>query len=227
MARRGPHHIMIEEINYFYLMGGQTMKLIWHGHSCFELGTEAWTVVVDPYRVDAVPGYAPLRLTADTVYCSHEHRDHAGREQVSLTGREPAVQVEELHTFHDDQQGALRGESIIHIFSAEGLRVAHMGDLGCQLEPEQMEALRGLDAMLIPVGGYYTIDAAQADALVEELKPRVVIPMHYRTEKFGYDVIGLLNEFLALRKDAVYYNANTLELSADTPAQTAILAYQG
>ena len=174
------------------------MRLIWNGHSCFTLETAGGTVVVDPYLDGSVPGLAPIRLRADAVYCSHDHRDHGARELVALTGEKPDVAVETIHTWHDDQQGAQRGPNTIHIFQAEGLRVAHLGDLGCELEPEQMDALKGLDALMIPVGGFYTIDAGQARALVEQLKPRVTIPMHYRSASFGYDVIAPLEDYLAL-----------------------------
>ncbi len=203
------------------------MKLIWNGHSCFTLDTAQGSVVFDPYADGSVPGYAPLELAADTVLCSHDHKDHGAKELVKQTRRAVSFQVETIDTFHDPERGALRGKNTIHIITAEGLRVAHMGDLGCELEPAQKEKLRGLDAMLLPVGGHFTIDAAQAAALADELKPRVVIPMHYRGEGFGYDVIGPVEDFLKLRSDVKRYDGNTLELTAATPAQTAVLTYLG
>ena len=145
---------------------------------------------------------------------------------MALTGRTPAFQVERLDTFHDDSQGSQRGKNTIHILSSQGLRVAHLGDLGCSPAPEQMDRLMGLDALLIPVGGYYTIDAQQAHALVRALKPRVVVPMHYRSDTFGFDVISRLEDFLALCGQVVRYEGNTLELTRHTPAQTAVLTYQ-
>ena len=201
------------------------MRILWNGHSCFTLETAEGTVVLDPYRNGSVPGLAPLRLTADSVYCSHDHADHGGAELVALTGKTPALQVEALPTWHDGQRGAKRGPNRIHIFQAEGLRVAHLGDLGCALEPDQVARLQNLDALMIPVGGFYTIDAKQAHALVEQLRPRVTIPMHYRGESFGYDVIGPLEDYLALCGDVVRYPSNVLELTGDTPAQTAVLTY--
>lgn len=201
------------------------MKLIWNGHSCFTLSTADGTLVLDPYLDGSVPGYAPLKLVADAVYCSHEHRDHGGRDRVALSGTAANVAVEEIATFHDPEKGALRGPNTIRIFSAEGLRVAHLGDLGCELEPAQKKRLTGLDAVLIPVGGHFTIDARQAKALVDEIKPRVVVPMHYRSPDFGYDVIGPAEDFLALCDNVVRYPGNTLELTLSTPAQTAVLTY--
>ena len=203
------------------------MNLIWNGHSCFTLETAEGSVVFDPYQDGSVPGLSPLRLSADRVLCSHGHRDHGAKETVSLSGRTPSYRVEEIHTFHDPEKGGLRGPNTIHIITAEGLRVAHLGDLGCELEPEQLERLRGVDAVLIPVGGHFTIDAKQAQALAEQIDARVVVPMHYRSPSFGYDVIGPLEDFLAFRTDVVTYDGNTLELTRDTPAQTAVLTYQG
>ena len=63
------------------------MKLIWHGHSCFSVVTDAGTAVFDPYIDGMVPGLAPLSLTADAVYCSHGHDDHNARDKVALSGR--------------------------------------------------------------------------------------------------------------------------------------------
>lgn len=98
-----------------------------------------------------------------------------------------------------------------------------MGDIGCPLTREQKDLLKHLDAILIPVGGYYTIDAVQAKAVVDNLAPRVVIPMHYRSDHFGYPVIGRLEEFTGLCRNVVEYDSNTLVLTAETRPQTAVL----
>lgn len=207
------------------------MKLTWNGHSCFTLEAAEGSVVLDPYADGKVPGLAPLRLTADMVLCSHEHRDHNAREVVTLTGRTPAFGVETIATFHDPKQGALRGENTIHIISAEGMRVAHLGDLGCELTAEQMERLRRVDVLMLPIGGYYTISAHQARTLATPLFPRIIIPMHYRSAtagyRFGYDELGLLGNFTSVcpRESLVYYKGNTMEITKSTHGQTAILTY--
>ena len=201
------------------------MVLKWNGHSCFTLETSQGSVVFDPYEDGSVPGLAPLHLSADVVLCSHDHRDHNAKQVVALTGRTPSFQVETLSTYHDPVQGTLRGPNTIHIISTEGMRLIHLGDLGCSLAPEQEARLEGADVLLVPVGGYYTIDASQAQTLVQSLAPRIVVPMHYRSDSFGYDVIAPLEDFLALRGDVVRYSSNTLELTPDTPSQTAVLTY--
>lgn len=203
------------------------MTLTWLGHSCFLVQSQGYQIVLDPYAPDSVPGYLPVCAEADQVLCSHEHRDHHGVEQVTLRqGGTSPFTIETISTWHDDQQGALRGPNTIHILDDGSCRIAHLGDLGCELTAQQKEQLKGLDALMIPVGGFYTIDAAQAKALAEELKPRVVIPMHYRGEGFGYDVIGPLSSFTDLCSNVVAHSSSQLEITPDTPAQVAVLTPQ-
>ena len=173
------------------------MRLIWNGHACFTLETAQGTLVTDPYADGSVPGLPPVRLTADAVYCSHGHSDHNAAQLVTLTGKDLTVSVEELPTFHDDQKGALRGENTIHVITAEGLRVAHLGDLGCALTAAQEEKISGCDALMLPVGGTYTIDAAAAAELVGRLHPRLVLPMHFRRGEQGFPELTTLEDFLS------------------------------
>lgn len=207
------------------------MKLTWNGHSCFTLEAEEGTLVLDPYGDGQVPGLAPLRLTADMVLCSHEHRDHSAREVVTLTGRTPAFGVETISTYHSGEQGALRGENTIHIITAEGMRLAHLGDLGRELTAQQKDRLHRVDVLMLPVGGYCTISAHEARTLATPLFPRIIIPMHYRSAtsgyRFGYDELGLLGNFTAVcpRESLVYYKGSTMEITKHTPGQTAILTY--
>lgn len=201
------------------------MKITWLGHSCFKVEKEGYVIVLDPYEDGSVPGCAPVRETADEVLCSHEHFDHNFRKGVALReGGASPVKVEVISTYHDDKKGQMRGSNQIHILDDGQVRVAHMGDLGCWLEPEQIEKLAGLDAALVPVGGYYTIDAVWAKKLVEQIKPRVTIPMHYRGEGFGFDVLGTVEDYAELCDDVKYYEENVLEVKKDMEKQTAVLA---
>lgn len=203
------------------------MTLTWLGHSCFLVESQGYQVVLDPYEPDSVPGYLPVSTQADQVLCSHEHRDHHGVGQVTLRqGGVSPFTIKTISTWHDDQQGALRGPNTIHILDDGQCRMAHLGDLGCELTAQQKEQLKGLNALLIPVGGFYTIDAAQAKALVDELKPQVVLPMHYRGEGFGYDVIGPLSPFTDLCSGVVTYPTSTLEITPQTSPQVAVLTPQ-
>lgn len=191
----------------------EQLTLTWIGHSCFKLDCGDYTIVFDPYEDGYVPGCPPVRESADLVLCSHDHKDHGASHLVKrIEGRENPFQIQVIHTWHDDQKGALRGRNQIHILDDGTFRMAHMGDLGCKLTEEEMKQLRGLDLMLIPVGGYYTIDAKQAKALVEQVKPRIVVPMHYRGEGFGYDVLGTVKDYMDLCETAVYGDSEVLVL---------------
>ena len=203
------------------------MKITWLGHSCFAVESQGYRIVLDPYKDGSVPGLAPVRGEADQVLCSHGHDDHCGTECVSLRqGGASPFTVEAIDSWHDDKNGAKRGPNTIHILSDGQCRVAHLGDLGCDLTPEQKEKLRNLTALLVPVGGFFTINAAQAKKLAEEIAPTVVIPMHYRGKGFGYPVIGKVDKFTKLCDDVVAYPGSELELTPQTGRQTAVLKPQ-
>lgn len=203
------------------------MKLTWLGHSCFLLETASGSVVFDPYAPQSVPGLSLPPLTADAVLCSHGHRDHNYAQAVRLSGKKPSFSVRRMESFHDDQQGALRGENLISIVEAEGMRVVHLGDLGVMPDAGLLDALKKADLLMIPVGGYYTIDAKTALALVKELSPRIVVPMHYRGAGFGYDVIAEVDEFAGLSENPVCMNSAVLEFDGNTPSMTALLRLSG
>lgn len=199
------------------------MKITWHGHSCFTIATAQGSVTVDPFQDNYVPGLGVIRPVSDAVFCSHGHGDHHGVDAVQLTGKECGIGVDTVSTFHDEVEGAKRGTNLIHIFSAEDMKVIHLGDLGCELTQEQIAVLANPDVLLIPVGGFYTIDAKQARTIIDQLTPRVIIPMHYKGKGFGFDVIAPVDDFLSLWEGTVkVLEGNTAEVSADTPSQVIL-----
>lgn len=142
---------------------------------------------------------AEAKIYVNKVLCSHEHGDHHAVELTALLPEAPCpFTIRTVETFHDGQGGALRGKNTIHILTAGGVSAAHLGDLGHQLTAEQLEAIGPLDAVMIPVGGYFTIDAGEAKAVCDALRPKCVIPMHYRHWPFGLPVVGKVEDFLAL-----------------------------
>lgn len=206
-------------------MTEQTIQLEWLGHSCFRIEADGYGIVIDPYEDHNVPGLTLKGAEANQVLCSHEHHDHNARDKVKILpeeGKNP-WDITALSTWHDDQQGALRGENLIHILKCGELRIVHLGDLGCELTQEQLEQLKEADVLLIPVGGFYTIDAAQAKALTDQINPCVTIPMHYRGDGFGYDVIGTVEEFLALSGPNLRYDSGKIEIKKGMPHQVAVL----
>ena len=175
------------------------VNIRWLGHACYEIKYGDFTVVIDPYEDGSVPGLGPLRLTADAVFCSHGHHDHNFTGAVTLSGRAAPADfaVEEIPCPHDDCGGEKRGMNTARVFHFGALRVAHLGDLGEYPSAELLRALQGVDALLIPIGGFYTIDAATAKDIVAAAKPGCVLPMHYRSGRFGFDVLQELGDFTA------------------------------
>lgn len=196
----------------------------WHGHSCFSVTADNYTIVLDPFADGSVPGIGNIRPEANAVLCSHYHSDHGCAEVVTVTEKENCpFEILKIDTYHDDVQGTKRGENRIHILETDGIRIVHFGDLGCMLTSEQAELLKKADVLMIPVGGFYTIDAAQAKEIVSLLDPKVVIPMHYRSDTFGYPVIGRLEEFTKYYNNVVNYATDTLVIDENTKVQTAVL----
>lgn len=195
------------------------MYLKWLGHACFLLELEKIKILMDPYNESL--GYPPLNLTADCVTVSHKHFDHNHIQAVSnspivISSTQETqiglVNIKGISVYHDDQKGLKRGENIIFIFEGENLRIAHLGDLGHILSDKEINNLKEIDILLIPVGGVYTVDADSAFKIVESLMPKIVIPMHYKTSYLKFD-LGTVEEFTKkFPKDKVT-NLKTSEFS--------------
>ena len=176
------------------------MTVTWLGHACFLLEQDGYRIVTDPYT--DIPGYPALQVEAHAVYCSHGHFDHSYTDAVTLLPeRESPFSVEEIASFHDGERGALRGENTIRVFAAGGVRVCHLGDLGHLPSGKQAEAVGKCDVLLVPVGGTFTVDAAGAKVVCGLLKPRVVVPMHYRHAPYGLEKVSGVEGFLRLWPD--------------------------
>jgi L-ascorbate metabolism protein UlaG (beta-lactamase superfamily) len=166
------------------------MEIRWFGHACFRIDGEAVTVVTDPY--DLSIGIAPREpLEADIVTVSHEHYDHnnvglvRGKPLVISSPDEhacegfPGCRITGIRTFHDEEEGKKRGYNTVFVIEIDGLRICHLGDLGHELNPEQVRQLQPVDVLLVPVGGTYTLDARAAATVVRAISPAIAIPMHY------------------------------------------------
>jgi L-ascorbate metabolism protein UlaG (beta-lactamase superfamily) len=205
------------------------MLIRWLGHACFLVVTEGGKrIVTDPF--DGLAGYPPPAVPADIVTVSHQHFDHnavhvvpGNPEVVRETGEYvfDGVKITGHPSYHDRKRGSQRGANIIFVIEAEGLRVCHLGDLGHRLEDDQVKALGKVDVLMVPVGGYFTIDAADAAAVVEQLAPPYVLPMHYKTP--GMDLpIEPPDRFLRNYPDCREQEA--LEVKAgDLPAATQVV----
>ena len=201
------------------------MKITWIGHSCFKLEDDGYTVIFDPYGNHRVPGLAEVEESADLTLCSHDHSDHGAREKVKQKKacRNNPYTVTTIPTFHDDREGSLRGNNTIHLLNNGKYRIVHFGDIGCELTEEQAELLSSPDVAMIPVGGYYTVDAIGAKKILDKIHPRIVIPMHYRGEGFGFDVIDTVDDFLSMCDSVERLDGSSIEITGEETAKTVVL----
>lgn len=166
------------------------MNIRWLGHSCFLFSNqEGLRVLTDPFN--AKVGYPVPHVETDIVTVSHHHYDHdaiqvlSGSPQV-VEGEGPhnfsGLSIQGIATFHDSEQGSKRGKNTLFTFTMDGVRIAHLGDLGHLLTPDHLADIGPVDIVCIPVGGFYTIDAEQAYQVVLQLNPKIVLPMHYKLD---------------------------------------------
>lgn len=205
-----------------------TMLIKHIGHAEFLIETESGVrIVTDPY--DAGCGYPLRKITADAALVSHHHHDHDAVENlrgepkiIDTAGSftpECGIRITAIRGFHDDEGGSRRGETLLFLIETEGLRIVHLGDLGCPLNAEQAEILKEPDVLMVPVGGFYTIDAEQAHDTAAQLGAKIILPMHYRTAYNSDWPISGPETFIALYDPAMVSNdAEALRITAEDMA---------
>ena len=195
--------------------------ITWFGHSMFLIELGGQRIVLDPFNEDC--GYnVPKALNCDACVISHSHLDHSYTR--NLIGayqefkREGAyncggVGIEQMLTYHDKENGKKRGENLVTVISYENFKIAHLGDLGHVLNDEQVRKLGKIDILMVPVGGYYTIDAFDAWEVIRLISPKIIIPMHYKTDRTaGNIIIDTIDKFAAGRKNVVNIDSNVYEV---------------
>ncbi len=166
------------------------MEITHLGHSCFLLKTKTARVVCDPFGKSV--GFKQAKINADIVTISHDHDDH---NDLSFVVGEPmiingpgeyeikGVSITGIACFHDEKKGKDRGKNIIYVFDVDELRVAHLGDLGHKLSDKELEIMDGVDVLMVPIGGEFTINSKIAKEVIKQVSPSVVVPMHYKTKE--------------------------------------------
>ena len=183
------------------------MLITYHGHSEFCIQrADGFCILTDPY--DSHVGYPMRQIPCDAVTVSHGHGDHSfiqkalGAPAVVDSAGEwypaPELKITAIPSVHDDAGGAKRGANLLMKIETEGLTLAHLGDQGAALTEAQLAALGKIDVLMLPVGGFFTVDAEAAFGIVQAVNPRVVIPMHYKTKVNGDWPISDEKPFLAL-----------------------------
>jgi L-ascorbate metabolism protein UlaG (beta-lactamase superfamily) len=202
------------------------MKIKYLGHAAFLVTSSDGTrVLIDPYETGCFDGavkYGTITERADIVACSHQHADHygikdlpSGYELVEGAGDRTVkgIPIHGVATFHDESHGGERGENVIFVFEIDGMRLVHLGDLGHPLSDEEVGRIGRVDVLLVPVGGYFTIDAPVAQDTVNKLNPRLVIPMHYKTPSVDFP-IAPVDDFIEGKENVKTVGASEVEVTA-------------
>jgi len=209
------------------------MKIKWLGLASFLITSDSGTrIITDPYETGGDLSYGEIRESADIVTVSHEHFDHnnvaavQGNPQILRKVGEAEVKgirFKGVGSLHDDVGGKERGKNTIFWFDVDGVKVCHLGDLGHQLSDEQVSEIGSVDVLLVPVGGIFTIDANVATRLCNRLKPKMIIPMHFRDGKCRFPIAGV-DEFLRGKENVSRLDTSEIELRGEElPSVTQIV----
>jgi L-ascorbate metabolism protein UlaG (beta-lactamase superfamily) len=220
------------------------------GWSFFLVTTsEGLRIAIDPY---GNIGYPFPTVEADVVLVTHEHGDH---NNVGLIKGTPRVfrglaagagdwnriyeriggtSIYAVAAFHDDEQGTSpRGLDTIFVIESGGVRIAHLGDIGQPaLSDGQLRAMGAIDILMIPVGaGPFTVTVPQANALVAQIRPKITIPIHYKTPTRQPPTWPGIDEraFLEGKPNVRRLGSHTLTISRDqlpSTAQVVVMEHQ-
>lgn len=211
------------------------MIIKYTGHSCFKIFDDetGYSIILDPYKDGSVPGFGRISDVASEVLCSHEHGDHNGREHITTEPKDGSpFKIEYIDTFHDPEKGALRGVNRIYVITntRTGEKLVHYGDIGEMIDDllteENLALLKDADIALVPVGGVYTYDIAEALELIDRTEPKLVVPMHFRSAVAGFglpniDSIEMFIDAAAKKGERVgvsklsFINTGDIDLNCD------------
>lgn len=226
----------------WFALSASAVTVQWFGQSSFEIIAKDGTrIVTDPYKsgaFDGAIGYKPIVVSADVVTVSHEHLDHnytdaiAGNPTILRgTGKQTIKGIEfiGISSFHDKALGTMRGKNTIFRFTIDGITFCHLGDLGTTLSKAHLQAIGKVNVLFIPVGGTFTIDWKDAYTVIDQLKPNLVIPMHYKTDAVKLPLADI-SEFLSKGgeiKDIDRKTTAKLDITKDKlPKPTQIIVMQ-
>jgi L-ascorbate metabolism protein UlaG (beta-lactamase superfamily) len=223
-----------------HIEGGNKMKIKWLAHSAFLITADSGTrIVTDPYKSSVRHKHAEFTDTADIVTVSHGHNDHnyvdpikghplvLNKAQEIKGIKDKSIKIKTVAAAHDEAGGSKRGPNIIFCFDVDGVKICHCGDLGHVLTDAQVKAIGQVDVLMIPVGGFFTLESAEVDKVIGQLKPKIILPMHYLTDKIGIP-IGGPEAFLEGKNNVKRVDGSEIEVTAGklpASAQIVMLKY--
>lgn len=211
------------------------MEIIWHGQACFQIKTgqnhKQTNIVIDPFSEKI--GLKLPKLEADILLITHHHYDH---DNVKAVGGQPFlidgpgeydvknIDIIGIPAFHDNSQGEERGKVTMYVIKADGLRICHLSDLGQkELTPEQIEAIGEVDILMVPVGGVYTIDGNLAQKIVNQIEPRIVIPMHFKIKGLNIGLEGVEKFLKAMGQEEIMSQSKLVIKQQNLPLETKVV----
>jgi len=213
------------------------MELTYFGHSCFRIKVKDLTIMVDPFD-PAKLGLKLPKLAADVVLITHNHFDHSFKEGVSgyrLLVDGPGeyeiggVSIFGISVNHDDKGGADRGKTTMYYISCDDASVLHCGDLGHVLDDATLQKFGAVTALLIPVGGKYTLGAEEASKVISSIEPAFVVPMHYKMDSSKIQDIDGVEKFLdetGIHDNGVKKSSSLRISSSDNESDTQVVVLE-
>ena len=209
------------------------IQIRWHGHSCFEITNEV-TLVTDPHDGKSIGIHAPS-VTGDIVLVSHDHYDHNSVKSVEKESSKIVtdtrkrnisnVEIKGIESFHDECHGEKRGKNIIYKFTMGDITFCHMGDIGHDLDDDAVRKIGEVDILFIPIGGTFTVDAAQALMIIEKVKPKIAVPMHYKIGGLSLPIAGI-DPFLEKNERNVLKVGNEIDIEKeDLPEEPEVWTF--
>ena len=206
------------------------MDINWLGHSCFSIKDKGKIIVTDPYGPEL--GYSPLKLSADIVTVSHFHPGHSFVEGVDNNPRQITTPGEYemgglfitgIATFHDNENGEVRGKNTVFLLELGNVLLCHLGDLGHRLTPQLLEEIGSVDVLFLPVGEGSTFSVNLAVETVRALEPRIVIPMHYKTKALNRELETVDTFLKKIGTKAIEARPNLSLSQSSLPSNTEVI----
>lgn len=215
------------------------MKIKWYGHAAFLITSDQGEkIIIDPYEPGAFGGqlsYDKIGDQADIVLISHDHADHnhtkglPGNPQILKGGGSKTIKgipIKGIPTYHDPSKGSERGSNTVFALRVDEINLCHLGDLGHILTDREVSEIGQVDILLIPVGGFYTIDPKEATQVADQIKPKVIIPMHFKTSKCGFP-IAPVEDFLKGKSNAKRSGKSEMSFNQDSlPLQPEVIVLE-
>jgi len=198
------------------------IQIRWHGHSCWEITNDV-TLVTDPHDGKSIGIPAP-NVAGDIILVSHDHYDHNSVKSVEKDSSKVVlderkrtiddIEIKGIESFHDEDHGSKRGKNIIYKFVVDGINFCHLGDLGHDLDEESVEKIGQVDILFIPIGGTFTVDDKLAWNLVKKIKPRIIVPMHYKIGGLSLPIASV-DAFLEASDYAINHVGNEIDIEKE------------